>query len=107
MILGFYGNYWNENGVLYKGYAFKNLTKEEALGLLNKISETIEANADYLSEDQDINNLYFQYEDLLFLVYMPSELHTTRIRVIWKSFDAEWEISTFSRTKKRFEKRIN
>lgn len=27
LVLGFYGNYWNEAGVLYQGFAFKNFEK--------------------------------------------------------------------------------
>ena len=31
LILGFYGNYWNPAGVVFKGYAYKNMTKESAM----------------------------------------------------------------------------
>lgn len=44
LVLGFYGDYWNEAGVLYQGYSFKNLEKEKAMEFLNKIVTSIEEN---------------------------------------------------------------
>ncbi len=37
LIIGFYGDYWNEAGILYQGYAFKNLEKNKAMDFLYKI----------------------------------------------------------------------
>ena len=48
LILGFYGDYWNEAGVLYQGYSFKNLEKEKAIEFLNKIVTSIEENKKFL-----------------------------------------------------------
>jgi hypothetical protein len=31
LVLGFYGDRWNDSGVSYQAYAFKNLTNEKAL----------------------------------------------------------------------------
>jgi hypothetical protein len=104
LILGFYGDYWNDAGVVYQGYGFKNLPKEKALELLKKIEEAKSNFKKYLSEDTDINNIYFKYDDLTFLIYYRSTEMT--IRVFWKSFDAEWQDIAFKRTKKRFEKKV-
>jgi hypothetical protein len=104
LILGFYGNYWNNAGVVYQGYGFKNLPKDEALKFLNLISKTIEDQREYLLKNPDNNNVYFQYDDILVLIYFTGE---TRIRLFWKSFDSEWGITAFNRTKRRFEKSIN
>jgi hypothetical protein len=103
LLMGFYGNYWNDDGVIYKGYAFKNFPKEKALELLTKISETIENQNAYLTEDMDNNNIYFQYDDVLILIYKNIE---PNIRVFWNDFDASWSLSAFKLTKKRFEKSI-
>ena len=69
LILGFYGNYWNDEGIVFKGYAFKNFPKEKALQLLLKISETIDKQLPFLNEDSNNNNVYFQYDDVTFLIY--------------------------------------
>lgn len=103
LILGFYGDFWNEPGVVYKGYAFKNLPKEKALKLLNKINETIVNQNTYLNEGKDNNNIYFQFDDIYILVYKNFE---PKIRVFWNDFDAEWSLIAFNRTKERFEKSI-
>jgi hypothetical protein len=104
LILGFYGNYWNKEGVIYQGYAFKNLQKDKALELLNMISKTIETQRTYLSKDPDNNNVFFKYDDIMILIYFP--LAEAKIRLFWGSFDSEWESTAFKRTKRRFEKSI-
>lgn len=104
LILGFYGNYWNDAGVVYQGYSFKNLPKEDAVELLNKITDTMEEQYDFLSADSDNDNVYFQYDDILVLIYKSAEI---KIRLFWNDFDAEWGKTAFKRTKKRFEKNLN
>jgi hypothetical protein len=104
LVIGFYGDYWNEAGVLYQGYGFKNLQKESALKILDKISETINLQTSYLLKDPDNNNIYFSYDDLLFLIYVRDAFPS--IRIFWNNFDAEWQMSAFKRTKKRFEKNL-
>jgi hypothetical protein len=101
LLLGFYGDYWTTAGVLTQGFAFKNLPKVKAIGLLSVITRTIDERKDYLSKDSDNNNVYFQYDDITVLIYNSTE---TKIRIIWKNFDAEWSISAFKSTVKRFEK---
>lgn len=104
LLLGFYGDYWNKTGVVYQGYAFKNLTKDKALELLNKITETMENSKDYLFKNVDNNNVYFQFDDLIILLY--ASVTEPRIRIFWNDFDSEWTITAFKRTKKRFEKSL-
>jgi hypothetical protein len=104
LLLGFYGDYWNESGVVYQGYGFKNLTKEKALELLQKIEDAKSRFNNYLINDTDNNNIYFSFDDLTILIYKTSE---TKIRIFWNTFDAEWQDIAFRRTKKRFEKKIN
>lgn len=104
LLLGFYGNYWNEAGAVYQGYGFKNLPVEKALELLRKIEDVKSGNANYLSEDSDNNNIYFTFDDMTFLIYRSSS--GTTIRVFWNTFDAEWQEIAFKRTKRRFEKKV-
>ena len=104
IILGFYGNYWNDKGVIYQGFSFKNLEKDKAIEFLNKIHSEIEANKKYLNTNDDNNNIYFSYDDLKVLIYASSQGYT--IRLFWKEFDSTWENSAFEKSKKRFEKRL-
>lgn len=104
IILGFYGNYWNAQGVIYQGYSFKNLEKEKATDFLNKIKTEIDNNFKYLSAKDDNNNIFFSYDDMKVLVYASYQGYT--IRLFWKEFDSTWEQTAFERSKKRFEKRI-
>lgn len=103
LILGFYGNYWNEAGVLYQGYSFKNLEKEKATQFLNKIESSIEENSKFLKDDNDNNNISFRFDDMDVLIWTGSGGYT--IRVFWNGFDSTWEKTAYERSKKRFEKR--
>lgn len=104
LLLVFYGDYWNSSGVLIQGFAFKNLPKVKAVGLLSVISRTIEEQKDYLSKNPDNNNVYFVYDDITVMLYQSSE---TKIRLIWKNFDAEWALSAFKSSVKGLEKSLN
>jgi hypothetical protein len=104
LLLGFYGDYWNDAGVVFPGFAFKNLPRIKALGLLSIITRTIDEQKDYLAKDANNNNVYFQYDDLLILIYTNID---PKIRIFWKTFEAEWSISSYKLTVKRFEKSLN
>lgn len=104
LILGFYGNYWNEAGVLYQGYAYKNLNKDKAIEFLDLIYSSIENHAKFLKESNDNNNIVFKYDDMDILIHTTSDGYN--IRIFWNGFDASWEKTAFIRSKKRFEKKI-
>lgn len=103
LVLGFYGNYWNEAGVLYKGFGFKNLSKEKSIAFLARIDSAIDQNSKFLNKDNDNNNIYFQFDDMSILVSTVSNgnLFSRNIRIFWKEFDSEWDNGAFKRTKKR------
>ena len=103
LLLGFYGSRWNEAGVVYQAYAFKNLPKSNALEILSKLDKFIDDESKYLSADSDNNNMFFRYEDMTFLIFRDSGV---KIRVFWNGFDSEWESTSFGRTKRRFERKI-
>jgi hypothetical protein len=104
LILGFYGDYWNEAGILYQGYSFKNLEKEKAIEFLNKIVTSIEENKKFLNENGDNNNIYFKYDDMNVLIW--TNMGSYSIRIFWQGFDSTWEKTAFERSKRRFEKKI-
>lgn len=104
LILGFYGDYWNESGVLYQGYSFKNLEKDKAIEFLNKIVTSIEENKKFLNDNSDNNNIFFKYEDMDVLIW--TNAGTYSIRIFWQGFDSTWEKTAFERSKRRFEKKI-
>ncbi|WP_395078082.1 hypothetical protein [Flavobacterium sp.] len=104
IILGFFGDYWNDAGVLYQGYSFKNLEKQKAIDFLNKIESSIEANSKFLKENSDNNNIYFKYDDMDVLIWTNAGVYT--IRIFWEGFDSTWEKTAFERSKRRFEKKI-
>ncbi|WP_339838847.1 hypothetical protein [uncultured Flavobacterium sp.] len=104
LILGFYGDYWNEAGVLYQGYSFKNLEKEKAIEFLNKIETSIDENNKFLKDNSDNNNIYFKYDDMEVLIW--NNVGSYSIRVFWEGFDSTWERTAFERSKRRFEKKI-
>ena len=104
LILGFYGDYWNEAGVLYQGYSFKHLEKDRATELLNKIKTSLEENSKFLEDKSDNNNIYFKYDDMDILIWTIGGSYS--IRIFWQGFDSTWEKTAFERSKRRFEKKI-
>lgn len=105
LILGFYGDYWNDSGVVYQGYAFKHFTKEEATEFLSLIETNIEEHKKYLIKDTDNNNIYFSYKNIDVLLW--SGIGSSKIRLFWNGFDASWESESFNKTKRRFERKMN
>lgn len=104
LVLGFYGNYWNEAGVLYQGFAFKNFEKKQAIEFLSQITDAIQNNIKFLDADSDNNNIYFKFDDIDVLIWSSSQEYT--IRLFWNGFDSSWEKTAFNRSKRRFEKKI-
>lgn len=103
LILGFYGSYWNDNGVTFQGYGFKNLNKEKATQFLDKIQQVMNDNKKFLQSDNDTNNIFFQFDDMEVLIYREGNFI---IRVFWNGFDSTWENTAFKRSKNRFEKKL-
>ncbi|MEO6134490.1 MAG: hypothetical protein ABIP35_05020 [Ginsengibacter sp.] len=105
LVLGFFGSRWNESGVVFTSYAFKNLTTEDAITVLNKLKDVTVENQKYLSEPGSNNerNLYFKYGDLSFIIYYDL---VYKIRVLWNDFDVTWDYKSFEKTLKRFKKRV-
>ena len=103
LILGFYGDYWNESGVLYQGYSFKHLEKDRATELLNKIKTSLEENSKFLEDKSDNNNIYFKYDDMDILIWTIGGSYS--IRIFWQDFDSTWGKIALERSKRRFLKK--
>jgi hypothetical protein len=104
LILGFYGERWNEAGVIFQSYAFKDLPIHDATEFINKIDQAYDSSFKFISADNDNNNVYFTYKDIGVLMYHSGS--GSRFRIYWNGFDAEWQIGEFDRTEKRFAKKI-
>lgn len=103
LILGFFGSRWNDAGVIYQAYAFKELPSNKAVELMNKIETVIKEKSKYLNAEPNSNNIYFSYDDMTFIITMNV---TTEIRIFWEGFDASWEGVAFKRTKRRLLKKL-
>ncbi len=108
LVLGFFDDFWvqDSRSTNFKGYSFKNIEFDTALKLLNKIESIIENEKKFLNADDNENNIYFNFDEMVFLIYREGPLRG-RIRISWNNFDGEWENTSFRRTKRRFEKSGN
>ncbi len=104
LILGFYGNYWNKEGVIYQGYKFKNLPRDKAFLFLDKIETKIKENKNFLQSNSNSNNIVFRFDDMQILVWYENLSYN--LRIYWGDFDATWEQTAYKRTKKRFKRNI-
>jgi hypothetical protein len=102
LIIGFFGNYINENGVQYLGYRYLNFDQPEAIEFLNLIQSTLNQNQEYLGQSPETNNVAFNYKGMT--VVISNEFPGYKIRLFWGSFDCLWNIESFERTRTRFSK---
>lgn len=102
LVLGFFGSRWNQSGVEYTSYAFKNLSSEEASKVLNNIRAVTVDNQKYLLGKG--RNIYFKDGDISFIIYYEQGY---KIRVLWDGFDVTWDYNSFEKTLKKFDKRVN
>lgn len=102
LLFAFWGNQWNAAGVRYQAYGFKDFPKAKANELLTKVETVLNTAGKSIKGSDD--NVYFQYDDLTFLVYEAGGMKM--MRVFWGDFDSEWNIGSFNRTKRRLEKKI-
>lgn len=105
LILGFYNDYWNDNGVTYQGFKFKDIPKDRAIELFEKLDSIGESNSTYLKQNSNTNNVFFTFEDITFLLYGGWSAGSP-IRVFWGSFDADWQAIAYNKTEERFNSKI-
>jgi hypothetical protein len=105
LVMGFYGQNWNEQGIIYTWYSFKQFDANTAIDMLNKIDSITTVYEKYTTAKKGTNNVYFQYQDITFLFY--SEFPQLRLRVFWNGFDSEWTWSEVAKTQKRLLKKLD
>jgi DNA polymerase III delta prime subunit len=101
LLLAFIGNNRNEQGVISKAYGFKEISLSDAQNLLNRIDEVRKSNEKYLTKDNNVNNVYIEFNDIKFVIYRDNG---SKIRVFWNGFEVVWEDTAFNRSKRRLEK---
>ena len=101
LLLAFIGNNKNERGEVSKAYGFREIPLADAQTLLKRIDEVRKANEKYLSSDNNVNNVYIEFEDIKFVIYRDMG---SLIRVFWNGFEVIWEDTAFNRSKRRLDK---
>jgi hypothetical protein len=103
LLLGFFSDRWNPQGVIYNQYNFKNIPIFKAKELLQLISLNIDFFNNIQYEYTNNNNYYFEFDDLIVLLYKING--SLKIRVFWGDYDADWDSTAFNRTYRRFLKK--
>ena len=101
LLMAFFGENRNELGVMGQAYAFRYIPLDKAKQLFNIIGEAQERNKNYLSMQEDIYNVYIEFEDIKFVLYRDGG---DQIRVYWNGFQVEWERVAFDRSKRRLDR---
>ncbi|MBS1572620.1 MAG: hypothetical protein JST62_09525 [Bacteroidetes bacterium] len=104
LVMVFYGDYWNDAGVLYTGYTFKQFEKGKANLILKKLSKILNDNYKFLNENKDDFNVVYEEDDMTFLIYNVS-INSTKIRVFWNGLDSEWDAKSLYKTLEYLEKK--
>jgi hypothetical protein len=103
LLLGFFSDRWNPQGVIFNQYNFKNIPEINAKELLQLISLNIDIFNSIKVDYQNNYNFYFEFDDLIVLLYKING--SLKIRVFWGDFDADWDSTAFNRTYRRFLKK--
>lgn len=104
LLLAFFGDNTDENGNYSNAFGFRYVPLKQAQDILIRIEKIKEDNKRYMSSDKDVNNLYFEFEDIKFVVYKDGG---EQVRVFWNGFEVIWEETPFNRTKRRLDKWFN
>ena len=101
LLLAFMGLNRDATGNIGNAYGFRYIPLTEAQKLLSRIDAVKEQHKKYLSADNDVNNVYIEFEDIKFILYKDGG---EKIRVFWNGFEVIWERTAFDRTKRRLDK---
>lgn len=104
MLFGFFNDVVNEVGVSYTIYNFKNLNESQSLELMSKLDNLIDTHKDYLFENPRVNNIYFDHDDITFIIYYDNKI---KMRLLWNGFDSEWESRSFQWANKKLSGKLN
>lgn len=103
LLLAFFGDNIVD-GRFVSAFAFKYIPLEEAQDLLIRLVEVKERNREYISDENDVNNVYIEYKDIKFILYRDGG---DQIRVFWNGFEVVWEKTAFNKTQRRLNKWFN
>lgn len=98
MLFTFYNLDMLEEGAHYIKYGYKILNDTQAHELISKLDELAITYKDYLKENQIVNNIYFEYEDITFIMHWDNKF---KIRLLWEDFDSEWESISYGLAKRK------
>ncbi|AUP79788.1 hypothetical protein [Flavivirga eckloniae] len=101
LLLAFFGPNIDQNGELRDAYGFRYIPLKKAQDLFVRIDEVQDNNKKYMSKQNDVNNVYMEFEDIKFVIYRDSGEQT---RVFWNGFQVIWERTAFDRSKRRLDK---
>jgi hypothetical protein len=101
LLLAFFGDNRNPSGQISQAFAFRAIPLKDAQALLKRIDDVREKNDKYLSDDNNVNNVYIEFEDIKFVIYRD---FNSLIRVFWNGFEVVWEDTAFKRSKRRLDK---
>ncbi|MCA0154456.1 hypothetical protein [Winogradskyella vincentii] len=104
LLLAFFGNNKDANGNIGTAYGFRYIPLNEAQQLLRRINKVKEKHKDYMKDENDVNNVYIEYEDIKFILYRDGG---DKVRVFWNGFEVIWERTAFDRTKRRLDRWFN
>ena len=101
LLLAFFGNNKNEDGQVAQAYGFRFIPLEKAQSLLKRIDDIKDRHKKYMQSENDVNNLYIEFEDIKFILYRDGG---DKVRVFWNGFEVTWERVAFDRTKRRLDR---
>ncbi len=101
LLLAFFGPNTNQNGQLMDAYGFRYIPLKDAQDLFIRIDKVQDENRKYMSSNNDVNNVYIEFEDIKFVIYRDGG---EQIRVFWNGFQVIWERAPFDRSKRRLKK---
>lgn len=100
LLLAFFG----ENvfqGRYVTAYAFRYIPLVSAQNLLKELVNVKNEHKKYLMDENDVNNVFFEFEDIKFILYRDGG---DQIRVLWNGFEVVWESTAFNRTQRRLDR---
>lgn len=101
LLLAFFGNNRDSFGKAGTAYGFRYIPLKKAQDLLLDLERAQETHKKYMSSNNDVNNVYKEFEDIKFVFYREGG---DKIRVFWNGFEVVWESTAFDRTKRRLDK---
>ncbi|MDO5978443.1 hypothetical protein [Flavivirga spongiicola] len=101
LLLAFFGPNTDTNGQLKDAYGFRYIPLKKAQDLFMRIDKVQDDNKKYMSSDNDVNNVFIEFEDIKFIIYRDDG---EQIRVFWNGFQIVWERAAFDRSKRRLKK---